>query len=419
MSGHGDPGRPSVAHPSALPVQQLGGRADVEQPGGRDQRRAAGGRAIAAERARRPSPPGQASAAELLDRRGHEVITVVAASTVVDHGDPAGVGQAAAGWTPHGAAITAHVGSAGLTTPSERVGVGDADRQLRADRGPSATTRTRAPRCRITRRRRPTGGSRSTAGRTHRSTTRCRPARRRARSPSGDNPNEHLYYETPYYNYAVVIEYNTTAPVVQGGGSAFFLHVTDGTPTAGCVSIPQAEPGLDHAVAQPGRLAAHPHRRRLTSSARRRRAQQRGPVGSRPRPPAAADGATVPNPSTNGGSSTSHDAAIEPPITTTSAPKRDTGAASAAPSVRSAWSSTGRADRLAGAGAGADLGDVGVVVTGRGSRRPGGSPGATSRPPAARRRRAADAPVRRAARPGRCRRCARRRPNPSRRRCRA
>ena len=54
------------------------------------------------------------------------------------------------------------------------------------------------------------------------------------------DPNEHLYYETPYYNYAVVIEYNT-APVVQGAGSAFFLHVTDGAPTAGCVAIAQAQ----------------------------------------------------------------------------------------------------------------------------------------------------------------------------------
>jgi L,D-peptidoglycan transpeptidase YkuD (ErfK/YbiS/YcfS/YnhG family) len=56
------------------------------------------------------------------------------------------------------------------------------------------------------------------------------------------SPNEHLYYETPYYNYAVVIDYNTrNSPtgVVQGAGSAFFLHVTDGTATAGCVAIPQ------------------------------------------------------------------------------------------------------------------------------------------------------------------------------------
>ena len=51
------------------------------------------------------------------------------------------------------------------------------------------------------------------------------------------SPNEHLMYETPYYNYAVVIDYH--APYV-GAGSAFFLHVTDGSATAGCVAIPQA-----------------------------------------------------------------------------------------------------------------------------------------------------------------------------------
>jgi L,D-peptidoglycan transpeptidase YkuD (ErfK/YbiS/YcfS/YnhG family) len=58
------------------------------------------------------------------------------------------------------------------------------------------------------------------------------------------SPNEHLYYETPYYNYAVVIDYNTRnspSGVVQGKGSAFFLHVHPaGTgATAGCVAIPQ------------------------------------------------------------------------------------------------------------------------------------------------------------------------------------
>ena len=55
------------------------------------------------------------------------------------------------------------------------------------------------------------------------------------------DPNEHLYYETPAYDYAVVIDYNTrNAPggVHQGRGSAFFLHVSEGVPTAGCVSIP-------------------------------------------------------------------------------------------------------------------------------------------------------------------------------------
>jgi L,D-peptidoglycan transpeptidase YkuD (ErfK/YbiS/YcfS/YnhG family) len=58
------------------------------------------------------------------------------------------------------------------------------------------------------------------------------------------DPNEHLYFETPFYDYAVVIDYNTVnAPggVRQGAGSAFFLHVSNGTPTAGCVSVPMAD----------------------------------------------------------------------------------------------------------------------------------------------------------------------------------
>jgi L,D-peptidoglycan transpeptidase YkuD (ErfK/YbiS/YcfS/YnhG family) len=53
-------------------------------------------------------------------------------------------------------------------------------------------------------------------------------------------PNEHLYYEVPYYDYAVVIDYNTrNSPtgVRQGAGSAFFLHVAVGQPTQGCVAI--------------------------------------------------------------------------------------------------------------------------------------------------------------------------------------
>jgi len=54
------------------------------------------------------------------------------------------------------------------------------------------------------------------------------------------SPNEHLATETPYYNYAVVIDYNRF-PVTQGAGSAFFFHVTDGRPTAGCVAIGQSE----------------------------------------------------------------------------------------------------------------------------------------------------------------------------------
>lgn len=38
------------------------------------------------------------------------------------------------------------------------------------------------------------------------------------------------------YSYAIVIDYNRRPPV-PGKGSAFFLHVSGGAPTAGCVSI--------------------------------------------------------------------------------------------------------------------------------------------------------------------------------------
>lgn len=48
--------------------------------------------------------------------------------------------------------------------------------------------------------------------------------------------SEHLYYITPYYDYAVVMDVNRW-PAIPGKGSAFFLHVTDHQPTAGCVAL--------------------------------------------------------------------------------------------------------------------------------------------------------------------------------------
>ena len=53
-------------------------------------------------------------------------------------------------------------------------------------------------------------------------------------SPGGNSEN--LYYSGYVYAHAVVINYNTN-PVVKGAGSGFFLHVSDGLPTQGCVSI--------------------------------------------------------------------------------------------------------------------------------------------------------------------------------------
>jgi len=53
-------------------------------------------------------------------------------------------------------------------------------------------------------------------------------------SPGGDSEN--LYDAGLAYAHAVVINYNTN-PVVRGAGSGFFLHVSFGSPTEGCVAI--------------------------------------------------------------------------------------------------------------------------------------------------------------------------------------
>jgi L,D-peptidoglycan transpeptidase YkuD (ErfK/YbiS/YcfS/YnhG family) len=50
---------------------------------------------------------------------------------------------------------------------------------------------------------------------------------------------ERLWNAGSSYRYAVVIDYNRW-PAVRGAGSAFFLHVTDGAATAGCVAVDAA-----------------------------------------------------------------------------------------------------------------------------------------------------------------------------------
>lgn len=57
-------------------------------------------------------------------------------------------------------------------------------------------------------------------------------------SPGGDSEN--LYYAGLAYAHAVVINYNMS-PVVKGAGSGFFLHVSFGAPTEGCVAIPESD----------------------------------------------------------------------------------------------------------------------------------------------------------------------------------
>jgi L,D-peptidoglycan transpeptidase YkuD (ErfK/YbiS/YcfS/YnhG family) len=46
-------------------------------------------------------------------------------------------------------------------------------------------------------------------------------------------------YQPVDYAYAQVIDYNTAR--VPGRGSAIFLHVDDGNPTLGCVTLPRSQ----------------------------------------------------------------------------------------------------------------------------------------------------------------------------------
>ena len=83
---------------------------------------------------------------------------------------------------------------------------------------------------------------------------------RQAGNPGG--ASENLYGAGAVYDYAVDMGYNTAR--IPGAGSAMFLHVTDGRPSAGCVAIdraalvsilrwldPAKQPVIDIAVADP------------------------------------------------------------------------------------------------------------------------------------------------------------------------
>jgi L,D-peptidoglycan transpeptidase YkuD (ErfK/YbiS/YcfS/YnhG family) len=59
-------------------------------------------------------------------------------------------------------------------------------------------------------------------------------------APRFGGGSEALWRISPQYRYFAVVEYNA-APIVPGRGSAIFVHVSAGRPTAGCVSLPESE----------------------------------------------------------------------------------------------------------------------------------------------------------------------------------
>jgi L,D-peptidoglycan transpeptidase YkuD (ErfK/YbiS/YcfS/YnhG family) len=161
------------------------------------------------------------------------VITVVAPSTGSTTATLQAWQKSARGWSRYGSAVFAYVGSDGLSAhPSESISatpIGSFNLTQAFGRQPNPGTGL--PYRQTT----PADWWISQPGSLYNTLQHCSSG---CAFTQGD-PNEHLYYMTPYYRYAVVIDYNRY-PVVQGAGSAFFLHVAAGAPTAGCVAIPEA-----------------------------------------------------------------------------------------------------------------------------------------------------------------------------------
>lgn len=166
-----------------------------------------------------------------------QVITVVAPSSSSTTATLQAWRKVSGAWSRVGPAVDAHLGSDGIGRASESTSRTPAGSfTLTQAFGHDANPGTALPYTRTT----PADWWISQPGPLYNTRQRCASGCDFTR---GD-PNEHLYYETPYYDFAVVIDYNTVnAPggVRQGAGSAFFLHVSVGAPTAGCVSIPKAD----------------------------------------------------------------------------------------------------------------------------------------------------------------------------------
>jgi L,D-peptidoglycan transpeptidase YkuD (ErfK/YbiS/YcfS/YnhG family) len=163
-----------------------------------------------------------------------QVITVTAAGESSTSGVLQRWVRVTGGWRRVGPAVAAELGSEGLTrSPSEaRSATPEGSFTLTRAFGREPDPGTRLPYTQTT----PADWWISEPGPLYNTLQRCASA---CPFTQGD-PNEHLYFTTPYYDHAVVIDYNTrNSPtgVRPGAGSAFFLHVSVGQPTAGCVAV--------------------------------------------------------------------------------------------------------------------------------------------------------------------------------------
>jgi L,D-peptidoglycan transpeptidase YkuD (ErfK/YbiS/YcfS/YnhG family) len=177
--------------------------------------------------------PGGAGAATTSD----QVITVKAATAtattaVVEAWERTASGAFARVYGP----VTARIGSQGMGAASERTTRTPTGRyRLTETYGIPANPGTALPYKRLDAADWWVSDTASAKYNTHQ---RCRatgPGCGFARSRS-----EHLLAVGAPYRYLAVIDYNRK-PVVRGAGSAYFLHVTNNRPTAGCVALPAAD----------------------------------------------------------------------------------------------------------------------------------------------------------------------------------
>jgi L,D-peptidoglycan transpeptidase YkuD (ErfK/YbiS/YcfS/YnhG family) len=178
-----------------------------------------------------PAPAGLPLSASTGTAR--QVITVVAPSTGSTTGTLQPWTKSSSGWQRSGSAVTAHLGSQGLTEhPSESLSATPIGSfTLTQAFGSASNPGTRLAYFR-------TDASdwwvSDASSRYYNTHYRCSSG-----CPFNTGDGENLHAAGFVYTYAVVIDYNRS-PVTPGAGSAFFLHVTDGSATAGCVSIPEA-----------------------------------------------------------------------------------------------------------------------------------------------------------------------------------
>ena len=163
------------------------------------------------------------------------------------------------GWRRVGPAVPAEVGSDGLTRqPREsRSATPEGSFTLTRAFGRDPDPGTALPYCQTT----PADWWISEPGPLYNTLQRCASG---CPFTQGD-PNEHLYFTTPYYDFAAVIDYNTTTSptgVRQGAGSAFFLHVSVGEADGGMRRGPGRVVADGPALAATGSAPADPDRRR-------------------------------------------------------------------------------------------------------------------------------------------------------------